>query len=86
MKIDLKVYKDAIINDLVSDGLLSAEDAAKVISKASKLIDTHLPCSHCGNILLDRCFYKSKVHKARRFRLPVCKECHPKIYGSGGKK
>jgi hypothetical protein len=86
MKIDLQIYKKSIIDDLVAHEILDVEMANKVVNRIEEFTNTHLPCNNCNMIYMDRAFYKSKAHKARRNRLTVCRQCHPQIYGGGGKK
>ena len=85
MKVDISKHQASFIQYLMSDNRISQEMAKAVTNRMIKFIRTHLPCSHCGGMLVDKAFYKSKVHTSRRFRMPVCKECYPHIYGSKAK-
>ena len=80
MKVDFIRHKDAVVNHLVGEGVYTHDDVTEVVGSIIDFFNTHLPCTHCGSMLVDKAFYKSKVHRGRRNRMPPCKECHAKIY------
>ena len=80
-KIAFSLHKKAILDDLVAEGLLNESLADQIVERIDRFLELHLMCTNCRNVLPDELFYKSTAHKSRRNRLPVCKTCHPMIYG-----
>ena len=80
MKIDVEQFQKFIVSDVIANEIADKVTTEKIVKRIIELANTHLTCSNCGGMYHDAVFYRSKVHKARRLRLTVCKDCHRKIY------
>jgi len=79
MKIDIEKYEDAFILAMVGAGMKRSE-AVKATSAIKEVVDTHLPCVSCGNVLPDDAFFQQAANANRRGRGTHCKACFRKVY------
>jgi hypothetical protein len=79
-KIEINKWKMFFSGNIASEGLVTEEQAGKIVNMMAMLTNTHLICKDCEHILHDAEFYSQVVQTTRRGKAHQCKECWKKSY------
>jgi len=77
MKTDIRFYRDALASHLGDNEI---EDPYHVLEIIDEFLNTHLVCTQCHKVFQDEVFYKAKIYKNRRGRMPACRSCFSEVY------
>lgn len=79
MKVELSQYKK-VTSQFISQRMnISIEMAEMLIDRLGDIIDAHLPCSKCGEVLPKESFHKCSSFPARDGRYTICRSCKAKM-------
>lgn len=74
-KVNIELYRNFFIQEWVKSGEVDDSQAVTLMNHITKVVNTHLQCVTCNQILPDEDFYSQKVYVARRQRSTDCREC-----------